>query len=245
MNLPFRRAMERPLESRTISQAIQTCMDLLAGRRIVVVMGDRLALTGICLAPFIAPGLMGAATTEEEGLRLVQQLQPNLLLLTEDLEIGYGIRLMQRVHEHSSDTRMLIFLSRETQDVVQEAMQAHADGVIFRSSMGTGQGDFIQALQTLSAGGVYYPEDVRQRVVSLHADQQQAFVEQLSEREKQVVSAVACGLTNAEIATAFQISTETVKSHVSNCMSKLAVRDRTQLAVSALMHGLIDPPSSG
>ena len=52
--------MERPLESRTISQAIQTCMELLAGRRIVVVMGDRLALTGICLAPFIAPGLMGA-----------------------------------------------------------------------------------------------------------------------------------------------------------------------------------------
>ena len=52
--------------------------------------------------------------------------------------------------------------------------------------------------------------------------------------------AVARGLTNGEIATAFQISAETVKSHVSNCMSKLAVRDRTQLAVSALMHGLIN-----
>ena len=208
--------MERPLESRTISQAIHACKDLLKGLRIVVVMGDRLALSGICLAPFIAPGLVGGATTEAEGLQLVQRMHPDLLLLTEDLEIGYGIRLMQSVHEHSPETRMLIFLSREKQDVVEEK------------------------LQTLSAGGVYYPEDVRRTVVSLHSDQQAKFVEQLSEREKEVVCAVARGLTNGEIATAFQISAETVKSHVSNCMSKLAVRDRTQLAVSALMHGLIN-----
>ena len=157
--------MERPLESRTISQAIHACKDLLKGLRIVVVMGDRLALSGICLAPFIAPGLVGGATTDAEGLQLVQRMHPELLLLTEDLEIGYGIR----------------------------------------------------------------------------SDQQAKFVEQLSEREKEVVCAVARGLTNGEIATAFQISAETVKSHVSNCMSKLAVRDRTQLAVSALMHGLINP----
>ena len=217
MDLPFHRVMERPLESRTISQAIHACKDLLKGLRIGVVMGDRLALSGICLAPFIAPGLVGGATTDAEGLQLVQRMHPDLLLLTEDLEIGYGIRLMQSVHEHSPETRMLIFLSREKQDVVEEK------------------------LQTLSAGGVYYPEDVRRTVVSLHSDQQAKFVEQLSEREKEVVCAVARGLTNGEIATAFQISAETVKSHVSNCMSKLAVRDRTQLAVSALMHGLIDP----
>jgi len=193
--------MERSLETPTISQAIQTCKDLLEGHRIVVAMGDRLALTGICLAPFIAPGLVGGATTEDEGLRLVQQLRPDLLLLTEDLEPGYGIRLMQRVHEHGAGTRMLIFLSRETQEVVQEAMQAHADGVIFRSSMGSGRGDFIQALQTLSRGGVYYPEDVREMVVSPHSDDRPQFVEHLSEREKEVVSAVARGLTNGEIAT--------------------------------------------
>ena len=241
VHLPPAQRMQLRLESRTISQAIQTCMDLLDGFRIVVVMGDRLALTGICLAPFIAPRLVGGATTEDEGLQLVQQLQPDLLLLTEELEIGYGIRLMQRVHEHCPGTRMLIFLSRESQDVVQEAMQAHADGVIFRSSMGTGHGDFIQALQTLSSGGVYYPEDVRRLVNSLQSEDLPEFVEELSEREKEVVSAVAGGLTNAEIASAFQISTETVKSHVSNAMNKLAVRDRTQLAVSALLYGLIDP----
>ena len=48
-------------------------------------------------------------------------------------------------------------LVRETQAVVQEAMQAYADAVIFKSSLGTGKGDFIQALHTLSEGGVYLP----------------------------------------------------------------------------------------
>ena len=140
-------------------------------------------------------------------------------------------------------TRMLIFLSRESQHVVQEAMQAHSDGVILRSPMGTAHGDFIQALQTLSSGGVYYPEDVRRLVNSLQSKDLPKVVEELSEREKEVVSAVAGGLANAEIASAFQISTGTVNSHVSNAMNKLAVRDRTQLAVSALLYRLIDPQS--
>jgi DNA-binding NarL/FixJ family response regulator len=82
---------------------------------------------------------------------------------------------------------------------------------------------------------------VRRLVNSLQSEDLPKFVEELSEREKEVVSAVAGGHTNAEIASAFQISTETVKSHVSNAMNKLAVRDRTQLAVSALLYGLIDP----
>ena len=143
-------------------------------------------------------------------------MHPDLLLLTQDPEIGSGIRLMRSVHEHSPDTRMLIFLSRETQDVVEEK------------------------LQMLSAGGVYCPEDVRRTLVSLHFDQQAKFVKHLREREKEADCAVARGLTRNEIATAFQISTETVKSLVSDCRSKLAVRQRTQIVESALMHDLIN-----
>ena len=104
---------------------------------------------------------MGGATTEEDGLHLFGRMHPDLLLLTQDPEIGSGIRLMRSIHEHSPDTRMLIFLSRETQDVVEEK------------------------LQMLSAGGVYCPEDVRRTLVSLDFDQQAKFVEHLREREKE------------------------------------------------------------
>ena len=123
---------------------------------------------------------MGGATTEEDGLHLFGRMHPDLLLLTQDPEIGSGIRLMRSVHEHSPDTRMLIFLSRGTQDVVEEK------------------------LQMLSAGGVYCPEDVRRTLVSLDFDQQAKFVEHLREREKEAVCAVARGLTNSELQRLFR-----------------------------------------
>ena len=123
---------------------------------------------------------MGGAKTEEDGLHLVRGMRPDLLLLTQDPEIGSGIQLMRSVHEHSPDTRMLIFLSRGTQDVVEEK------------------------LQMLSAGGVYCAEDVRPTLVSLDFDQQAKFLEHLREREKEAVCAVARGLTNSELQRLFR-----------------------------------------
>ena len=66
-------------------------------------------------------------------------------------------------------------------------------------------------------------------------------IEPLSERELDVVAALARGLKNQAIADSLGISLETVKTHVVNAMGKLGARDRTQLAVMALLYGLIDP----
>ena len=63
------------------------------------------------------------------------------------------MNLLRRVKAELPTCQLLIVLVRETQAVVQEAMQAYADAVIFKSSLGTGKGDFVQALQTLSEGG--------------------------------------------------------------------------------------------
>ena len=63
-----------------------------------------------------------------------------------DLETGYGMNLLRRVKAELPTCQLLIVLVRETQAVVQEAMQAYADAVIFKSSLGTGKGDFVQAL---------------------------------------------------------------------------------------------------
>ena len=71
------------------------------------------------------------------------------------------MNLLRRVKAELPACQLLIVLERETQGVVTEAMEAYADAVIFKSSLGTGNGDFIQALQTLSEGGVYFPEEIR------------------------------------------------------------------------------------
>ena len=80
---------------------------------------------------------MGAVITEDEGFALVMRTQPDLLICTSDLEAGYGIHLLQRVKAACPRTRLMIFLGRETREVVQEALRAYADAVMFRSSMGS------------------------------------------------------------------------------------------------------------
>ena len=155
--------MELRLESRALNQAVEATAQFFKTQRVVACCGDRLTLACLCLclclclAEPIRRAVVGAATTEEEGLELVLRHKPSLLICTSDLETGYGMNLLRRVKAELPTCQLLIVLVRETQAVVQEAMQAYADAVIFKSSLGTGKGDFVQALQTLSEGGVYLP----------------------------------------------------------------------------------------
>ena len=153
--------MELRLDSCSIQQALAQSSQLLKDRRLVVVFGDRLSLTSFALAEPIRSSLVGAATTEDEGVELVLRTKPDLLICSSVLEIGYGVNLLRRVKEELSTCQLLIVLVRETREVVQEAMLASADGVIFKSSLSTGHGDLIGALQTIARGGVYYPAEIR------------------------------------------------------------------------------------
>ena len=97
------------------------------------------------LAEPILQSLVGGTTTEDEVLQIQLESNPDLLITSEDLERGYGIRLVEKAKKQSPDLKALIFLSRETPEVVQEAMEAGADGVMFISSIGSRDGDFIHA----------------------------------------------------------------------------------------------------
>lgn len=185
---------------------------------------------------------LGAATTEDEGFALVQNNRPDLLICREDLETGYGLNLLKRVRSAVPNCQMLIVLVRETQEVVQEALAACADGVIFKSSLGSGHGDLISALQTIAEGAVYYPAQIRGlAAASAPNPDLPALIEELTPRELEVVAAVSRGLKNNAIADQLGVSLETVKTHVGNSMAQLSARDRTQMAVTALLYGLINP----
>ena len=233
--------MELRLDSRSLQDAVVQARKLLQDRRLVVVFGDRLTLMSFCVAEPIRPSLVGAATTEDEGFALVQRTQPDLLICSSDLETGYGPDLLRRVKAERPSCQLLIVLVRETQAVVQEAMQAFADGVIFKSSLGTGRGDLISALQTIASGGIYYPEEIRRIAASVPKANLPSLLEELTPRDLEVVAAVSNGLKNHSIADQLGVSVETVKTHVGNAMDKLGARDRTQMAVTALLYGLIDP----
>ena len=236
--------MELRLDSRPLQEAVSQVTELLKNRRLVAVFGDRLALISFTLMEPVRLSVVGAATTEDEGFELVLRTHPDLLICSSDLETGYGINLLRRVKLELPTCQMLIVLMRETQASVQEALQAFADGVIFKSSLGSGHGDFISAMTTVAEGGVYYPAEIRRLASPLVVRSDlPALVEELTPREQQVVAAVARGLKNNSIADVLGVSVETVKTHVGNAMDKLGARDRTQMAVTAMLYGLIDPLS--
>ena len=222
-----------------LKQAADRCQALLSSKKVLVCSKNRLTLAALCLCTPILQSLIGGATTEEEGLDLQLKFNPDLLITSEDLEKGYGIRLVERVKTHNPKITALIFLGRETTDVVHEAMDAGADGVMFMSSVGSGHGDFINALTTTNNGGVYYPKSVR-AAATARTKQPPQLIDPLSEREREVLRCIIQGMKNSEIAESLFLSSETIKSHVSTIIQKLGVRDRTQAAVFALTHGLVE-----
>ena len=225
---------------RTLQKAASTCQKLLADKKVLICSKNKLTLTALILATPMFQSWVGGATTEDEALEIQQECKPDLLITSEDLEKGYGIRLVETIKKRSPELKALIFLQRETPEVVQEAMEAGADGVMFISSIGTGNGDFIQALTTTSSGGIYYPKAVREAVTK-KSRPAPVLTDPLSDRELEVIRCIIQGMKNLEIAEALFISAETVKSHVSTAIQKLGVRDRTQAAVFALTYGLVEP----
>ena len=221
-----------------LQKAVDACKKMLENKRVLVCSRNRLTLTAVSLADPILQSLVGGTTTEDEALQIQLESNPDLLITSEDLERGYGIRLVEKAKKQSPDLKALIFLSRETPEVVQEAMEAGADGVMFISSIGTGDGDFIHALRTTNSGGIYYPRAVLEAATA-KVKPAPTLVDPLSERELEVIQCIIQGMKNTEIADSLFISAETVKSHVSSAIQKLGVRDRTQAAVFALTHGLI------
>ena len=140
----------------------------------------------------VSKGLVGSFTTQAEALEAVSKHRPCLLYATEDLEQGYGISLIAEVQEKYPDTQCVLFLKRETESVVNEALKAGADGIVLISSLGKGiQGDFFKSIKQISEGGTYYPQEIRVVVSN-----PPCLLPELSERETETLVAPVEGLSN-------------------------------------------------
>ena len=154
--------MEYFVQSDRVRDAFEEVKGLLAGKTSMACMGDMLTLAAFSHAIPINNSLLGAFTTEREALMACQDKQPDLLYITEQLEQGYGINLALKVKNISPATSVLLFLHRESQDVVREAIEANVDGIIFVHSIGqSADGDFLKSIRAIANGSSYYPKEVR------------------------------------------------------------------------------------
>ena len=226
--------MRIDLSNTQLMDSVQHTTKLLANKRILFCNESRLTLTAAVFTPSIAQSLVGGTTTEEEAITIQRETNPDLLITSEYLEKGYGIRLIEKAKLYNPNITALIFIARETPEVVNEAMEAGADGVMFCSSIGTGDGDFINALRRTRDGGIYYP-----KALMAHVKTPPTLVSPLTDREVTVLHYVVDGMSNTEIANELAISSETVKSQVSSIMQKFGSRNRTQAVAFALTKGFI------
>ena len=217
-------------DSSLIKGLITRCEEVLSTRRVMVCMGDRVAFAGFCLSSLIRPTLVAAATSEDEGVFLAIKKKPDFLVVTDDLEQGYGINLVQSIKKQILNVKVVLIARRETKAVVQEALDAGCDGVVFASSLGTGDGDFLLAIESACDDSIFYPDSVRRFIEKEDADS----LVQLTDREIDVMRLLVKGLKNSDISDALGVSAETVKSHISKIISKLGVSDRTQAAIYGL-----------
>jgi DNA-binding NarL/FixJ family response regulator len=217
---------------------------MLRDSRLVACSGSRLALS--LLISTIQPGdqLVGAATTEAEGLTLIRDQKGTVLFCTDQLEQGCGVALVGQVKRHHPEVRtVLIFTRHQPLARIKMAIQAGCDGICDESEMG--MGTLKAAIAAVSGGGLYVQRNLNAMYLAHYPGSQGPPLAPLSSREVEVLQLAAGGNSNQEIGQRLFISVETVKTHMRSVLQKLQARDRTHAAVEGLRLGLLDWPESG
>jgi two-component system, NarL family, response regulator len=173
--------------------------------------------------------VVGEAGDGTSAIELYRRLQPDVALVDLRMPGKDGVAVIRELRNEFRNCRLLVLTTYDSEDDVSRALQAGARGYVLK---GASRAALTDAIRAVHAGRRYIPPDLADRVLPRPAD------EELSERETEVLSGIAEGLSNREIGDRLDISESTVKSHMNHLFAKLGVTDRTKALVVALRRGL-------
>ncbi len=208
---------------------------------LVIVDDHSLVRRGLFLLLENSPGIniIGEAENGEQAVALVGDLAPDVILLDLFLPDMSGVETARKIKEISPRSHILMLTSHEGDEYLTEAMQAGVLSYLIKES---DPEDLIAAIHKASKGeATLSPRLARalMKHLSRSSTIDNPLHESLTQRENEVLRAIANGDSNQTIADAFGISQKTVKSHVTNILSKLYLSDRTQAAVYAWRNDLV------
>jgi DNA-binding NarL/FixJ family response regulator len=178
------------------------------------------------------------------ALDIVQKCQPDVILMDIRMPVLDGLSATRQLAHQGIQTRVLVLTTFDLDEYVFEALHAGASGFLLKDATAE---ELIEAVRILAVGEALLDPTVTRRVIDafVHTPatpaRDQNVIGRLTERELDVFTLVARGLSNAEIAQELYVSDATAKTHVSNVLNKLGLRDRVQAVIYAYEHGLIQP----
>ncbi|SFW12852.1 MULTISPECIES: two-component system response regulator NarL [Pseudomonas] len=177
--------------------------------------------------------IVGEASHGEEALTLIEPLQPDLVLLDNNMPQMNGIETLRRLRAMHYTGKVLLFTVSDAEDDIRDALRLDANGYLLKDMEPELLIQYIR--DALNGALVISPGLTRVMAQALRSPPRQADVE-LTERERQVLKTIAGGYSNKVIGHKLGITEGTVKVHVKNLLHKLGLRSRVEAAVWAMEH---------
>ncbi|MBU7594954.1 response regulator [Metabacillus halosaccharovorans] len=184
--------------------------------------------------------IIGEATNGKEAVKLVSELNPDVVLMDLSMPEMDGVMATKIIRETNTTVKIIILTSYGDQDHVIPALRAGASGYQLKDIE---PDDLVQTIRDVLQGQSKLHPKVTSHVMahlSTPVIQPQTKLDDLTKREKEVLNELAKGKSNKEIASALFITEKTVKTHISNILSKLQLSDRTQAAIYAVKNGYVE-----
>jgi DNA-binding NarL/FixJ family response regulator len=186
--------------------------------------------------------VVGLARDGAEALDLIPKVAPDVVLMDLKMPVMNGVQATRHIKEDYPAVHVLVLTTYDADEWVFDAIRAGANGYLLKDA---DQAALIIAIKDVAAGRTPVDPNVAGKLfnqVAQHSPERDTtLADKLSPRELELVSLLAKGYSNAEIASRLFLSEGTVRNYLSSVFTKLGVSDRTQAAVLALKHGLIKP----
>jgi DNA-binding NarL/FixJ family response regulator len=187
--------------------------------------------------------VVGEAADGAEAVRLARELEPDVILMDVRMPGMDGIEATRQIVAAGSRARVLVLTTFDADDYVHAAIRAGASGFLLKDVRPL---DLVEGIRLVANGNALLGPTVTRRLLERFADDRPGggsseAVASLTEREREILSLLAAGLSNAELAQRLFVSETTVKTHVSSVLRKLGVRDRVQAVIAAYDAGLVRP----
>jgi DNA-binding NarL/FixJ family response regulator len=213
---------------------------------------QRVVRDGLCLLLGMLPGLevIGTAIDGNDAVYQAMTAVPDIVLMDLHMPNCDGIEATRRIVQGEPRVRVVVLTGFSDDDSVFAALRAGARGFLTKNA---GAGDILRAVSVVHAGDAELDPSVQCRLVEAIAkgapaavpdtargtgDQGDPALGCLTQREVEVLTEIAAGLSSAEIADKFRISGATVKTHINHLLAKTGMRDRAQLVAYAFRQGL-------